>query len=39
VLIQPDSGHVSPQSPEVYSRLAIGDAQEKHEQVIDRFPV
>ena len=38
-LIQPYSGHASRQSLEVYSRLAIGDAQEEYERVIGRFPV
>ncbi len=38
-LIQPYSGHASRQSLEVYSRLAIGEAQEEYEQVIGRFPV
>jgi integrase/recombinase XerD len=38
-LIQPYSGHASRQSLEVYSRLAIGDAQAEYEQVIGRFPV
>jgi integrase/recombinase XerD len=38
-LIQPYSGHASRQSLEIYSRLAIGDAQEEYERVIGRFPV
>lgn len=38
-LIQPYSGHASRQSLEMYSRLAIGEAQEEYEQVIGRFPV
>ena len=38
-LIQPYSGHASRQSLEIYSRLALGDAQEEYEQVIGRFPV
>ncbi len=38
-LIQPYSGHASRQSLEVYSRLAIGEAQEEYEQVIGLFPV
>lgn len=38
-LIQPYSGHASRQSLEVYSRLAIGEAQGEYEQVIGRFPV
>jgi integrase/recombinase XerD len=38
-LIQPYSGHASRQSLEVYSRLAIGDAQAEYDDVIGRFPV
>jgi len=38
-LIQPYSGHASRQSLEIYSRLAIGDAQQEYDQVIVRFPV
>ena len=38
-LIQPYSGHASRQSLEVYSRIALADAQQRYEQVIDRFPV
>jgi integrase/recombinase XerD len=38
-LIQPYSGHASRQSLEIYSRLAIGDAQQEYDQVIGRFPV
>jgi integrase/recombinase XerD len=38
-LIQPYSGHASRQSLEVYSRLAIGEAQEEYNSVITRFPV
>jgi integrase/recombinase XerD len=38
-LIQPYSGHTSRQSLEIYSRLAIGEAQEQYDQVIGRFPV
>ena len=38
-LIQPYSGHASRQSLEIYSRLAIGEAQAEYEQVIARFPV
>ena len=38
-LIQPDSGHEHRQSLEVYSRLALADAQATYDQVIDRFPV
>lgn len=38
-LIQPYSGHASRQSLEVYSRLAIGEAQAEYNSVMDRFPV
>ncbi len=38
-LIQPYSGHASRQSLEIYSRLALGDAQREYEQVIGRFPI
>jgi integrase/recombinase XerD len=38
-LIQPYSGHSSRQSLEVYSRLALGEAQKEYERVISRFPV
>ena len=38
-LIQPDSGHASRQSLEIYSRLALTDAQASYDQVIGRFPV
>ncbi len=38
-LIQPYSGHASRQSVEVYSRIALADAQHGYDQVIDRFPV
>ena len=38
-LIQPYSGHASRQSLEVYSRIALADAQQRYGQVIDRFPV
>jgi len=38
-LIQPYSGHASRQSLEIYSRLALAEAQEGYEQVIGRFPV
>lgn len=38
-LIQPYSGHESRQSLEVYSKLAITEAQEKYNQVINKFPV
>ncbi len=38
-LIQPYSGHESRKSLEVYSLLAIGEAQERYDEVIGRFPV
>lgn len=38
-LIQPYSGHASRQSLEIYSRLAIVDAQEEYDRAIGRFPV
>jgi len=38
-LIQPYSGHASRQSLEIYSRLALTDAQASYDQAIARFPV
>jgi integrase/recombinase XerD len=38
-LIQPYSGHASRKSLEIYSQLAIGDAQVAYDQVMGRFPV
>ena len=38
-LIQPYSGHASRKSLEVYSRLALTDAQEAYDGVIDKFPL
>ena len=38
-LIQPYSGHASRQSLEIYSRLAIADAQEEYDRAMGRFPV
>ena len=38
-LIQPYSGHASRQSLEIYSRLALSDAQQAYDQTINRFPV
>jgi integrase/recombinase XerD len=38
-LIQPYSGHAKRQSLEVYSRLAINEAQQSYDEVIGRFPV
>ncbi len=38
-LIQPYSGHKTRQSLEVYSQLTIKDAQEKYDEVINRFPI
>ncbi len=37
-LIQSYSGHASRQSLEIYSRLAIEEAQEEYDRVIGRFP-
>jgi len=37
--IQPYSGHASRQSLEIYSRLALSDAQEEYARVIGHFPV
>jgi len=38
-LIQPYSGHASRQSLEIYSRLAIEEAQREYNAVISKFPV
>ena len=38
-LIQPYSGHATRTSLEIYSRLALGDAQHTYDSVIDQFPV
>ena len=38
-MIQPYSGHASRQLLEVYSRLAIAEAQDEYNSVIERFPV
>jgi integrase/recombinase XerD len=38
-LIQPYSGHANRQSLEIYSRLAIEEAQEEYNRVMGRFPV
>jgi integrase/recombinase XerD len=38
-LIQPYSGHASRKSLEIYSQLAIGEAQLAYDGVIPRFPV
>ncbi|ALC84378.1 MULTISPECIES: tyrosine-type recombinase/integrase [Bacillus] len=38
-LIQPYSGHESRKSLEVYSKLAITDAQQEYNEVINRFPI
>lgn len=38
-LIQPYSGHASRQSLEIYSRLALADAQAAYDHVMERFPV
>lgn len=33
------SGHASRQSLEIYSRIALADAQDTYEGIIDQFPV
>ena len=38
-LIQPYSGHASRQSFEIYSRLALTDAQKSYNDAITRFPI
>lgn len=38
-LIQPYSGHESRQTLEIYSKLAITEAQEKYNEVIGKFPI
>ncbi|MEV4185724.1 tyrosine-type recombinase/integrase [Streptosporangium canum] len=38
-LVQPYSGHASRTSLEIYSKIALGPAQETHDGVIDQFPV
>lgn len=38
-LIQPYSGHESHKSFEVYSKLAITDAQQEYNEVINKFPI
>nr|WP_246640587.1 tyrosine-type recombinase/integrase [Nonomuraea harbinensis] len=38
-LIQPYSGHASRTSLEIYSKIALGPAQETYGGVIDQFPV
>ncbi|HEY5856610.1 MAG TPA: site-specific integrase [Aldersonia sp.] len=38
-LIQPYSGHASRQSLEIYSRVALTDAQDAYNETINRFPV
>ncbi|HLR22963.1 MAG TPA: tyrosine-type recombinase/integrase [Pseudogracilibacillus sp.] len=37
--IQPYSGHESRKSLELYSRLALSEAQDKYNEVIDKFPL
>ena len=37
--IQPYSGHSTRQSLEVYSKLSISEAQEKYDEVINKFPI
>ena len=38
-LIQPYSGHASRQSLEIYSWLALDEAQAEYEEVIGHFPI
>lgn len=38
-LIQPYSGHATRTGLEVYSRIALADAQQSYDKVIERFPV
>jgi len=38
-LIQPYSGHVTRQPLEIYSRLALANAQRRYDDVIGDFPV
>ena len=38
-LIQPYSGHATRQSLEIYSRMALADAQQRYDDVIGDFPV
>lgn len=38
-LIQPYSGHESRKSLEVYSKLAITDAQNEYNEIINKFPI
>ncbi|MCY9665340.1 site-specific integrase [Paenibacillus alginolyticus] len=38
-LIQPYSGHESRKSLEVYSKLAITDAQNEYNELINKFPI
>jgi integrase/recombinase XerD len=37
--IQPYSGHATRRSLEVYSHLALADAQQRYQEVIEHFPV
>ncbi len=38
-LIQPYSGYTTRQSLEIYSRVALADAQQHYDGVIGQFPV
>ena len=38
-LIQPYSGHATRQSPEIYSRIVLADAQKAYNDAIGRYPV
>jgi len=37
--LPPYSGHATRQSLEIYSRLALADAQQRYDEVIGDFPV
>ena len=39
VLIQPYSGHEAKQSLEIYSKLSVGNAKVRYDNVIEKFPV
>src|SRR5438046_3891820 len=38
-LIQPYSGHESRQSLEIYSRLALSEAQDAYNKAMEKFPI
>ena len=39
IRIQPYSGHVTPQSLKIYSRLSLADAQPSYNHAMERFPI